>query len=146
MVSRRSSGWQRSYSGPHTSDISEEARQALKVRVLDFIACAIGAFDGPPIHMLRAYLQEIGGNPLSSLIGSGGDKTSPEGAALYNSALVRYLDFNDSFLAKGEACHPAITWARCLPRVNMRERAARSSSQHWPWPTRCSADSRRKRP
>jgi 2-methylcitrate dehydratase len=89
------------------SDISEEARRALKVRVLDSIACAIGALDGPPIHMLRSYLQETGGNPLSSLIGSGGDRTSPEGAALYNSALVRYLDYNDSFLAKGETCHPS---------------------------------------
>ncbi|MBF6613333.1 MAG: MmgE/PrpD family protein [Chloroflexi bacterium] len=89
------------------SDISGEARQALKIRVLDSIACALGALDGPPIHMLRNYLREIGGNPLSSLIGSGGDKTSPEGAALYNSALVRYLDFNDSFLAKGETCHPS---------------------------------------
>ena len=88
-------------------DISEEARQALKVRVLDSIACAIGALDGPPIHMLRAYLKEIGGNPLSSLIGLGGDKASPEGAALYNSALVRYLDYNDSFLSKGETCHPS---------------------------------------
>jgi 2-methylcitrate dehydratase len=89
------------------SDISEEARQALKVRVLDSIACAIGALDGPPIHMVRAYLQEIGGKPLSSLIGSGEDRTSPEGAALYNSALVRYLDYNDSFLSKGETCHPS---------------------------------------
>jgi 2-methylcitrate dehydratase PrpD len=35
-------------------DISEEARKALKVRVLDSIACAIGALDGPPIHRLRA--------------------------------------------------------------------------------------------
>ena len=43
-------------------DISEEARQALKVRVLDSIACAIGALDGPPIYMLRAYLREIGGS------------------------------------------------------------------------------------
>jgi 2-methylcitrate dehydratase len=26
---------------------------------------------------------------------------------LYNGALVRYLDFNDSYLAKGETCHPS---------------------------------------
>jgi 2-methylcitrate dehydratase len=28
-------------------------------------------------------------------------------AALCNSALVRYLDHNDSFLPKGETCHPS---------------------------------------
>ncbi len=88
-------------------DISGEARQALKIRVLDSIACAIGALDGPPIRMLRAYLAEVGGTSGSTLIGSGGEKTSPEGAALYNGALVRYLDYNDSFLAPGETCHPS---------------------------------------
>jgi len=36
----------------------------------------------------------------------GGGKTAPDRAALYNGALVRYLDFNDSYLAKGETCHP----------------------------------------
>ena len=89
------------------SDISEDARQALKIRVLDSIACAIGALDGPPIHMLRSYLDDLGGNPLVSLIGLGGAKTSPDRAALYNGALVRYLDYNDSFLSKGETCHPS---------------------------------------
>ncbi|MEO8285296.1 MAG: MmgE/PrpD family protein [Chloroflexota bacterium] len=88
-------------------DISEDARQALKVRVLDSVACAMGALDGPPIRMLRAYLEELGGNPLATLIGLGGAKTSPDRAALYNSALVRYLDYNDSFLSKGETCHPS---------------------------------------
>jgi len=89
------------------SDISEDARQALKIRVLDSIACAIGALDGPPIQMLRSYLDDLGGNPLVSLIGLGGAKTSPDRAALYNGALVRYLDYNDSFLSKGETCHPS---------------------------------------
>ena len=33
-------------------------------------------------------------------------RTSPDRAALYHGVLVRYLDFNDSYLAKGETCHP----------------------------------------
>jgi len=32
----------------------------------------------------------------------GGGRTAPDRAAFYNTALVRYLDFNDSFLASGE--------------------------------------------
>src|SRR4029077_9913976 len=28
-------------------------------------------------------------------------------AAFYNSALVRYLDYNDSYIAKKETCHPS---------------------------------------
>jgi 2-methylcitrate dehydratase len=37
----------------------------------------------------------------------GGMQTSPDRAAFFNSALARYLDFNDSYLAKGETCHPS---------------------------------------
>ncbi|MFL5624701.1 MAG: MmgE/PrpD family protein, partial [Ktedonobacteraceae bacterium] len=86
-------------------DLSEEARQELKMRVLDALGCAIGAVKGPPIKMLRALLEDFGGNPLATLIGNG--KTAPDRAAFYNAALVCYLDFNDSYLAKHETCHPS---------------------------------------
>src|SRR5437588_12067602 len=86
-------------------DLSEEARHQLKIRVLDAIGCAIGALEGPPIGMLRAQLEDFGGNPLVTLIGGG--KTAPDRASLYNSALVRYLDYNDSYIARGETCHPS---------------------------------------
>src|SRR3984893_1990227 len=86
-------------------DLSEEARHQLKIRILDALGCAIGALEGPPIKMLRAQLEDFGGNPLATLIGGG--KTAPDRAALSNSALVRYLDYNDSYLAKKETCHPS---------------------------------------
>lgn len=86
-------------------DISEEARQQLKIRIIDALGCAFGALEGPPIKMLRAQLDDFGGKPLVSLIGGG--KTAPDRAALYNSALVRYLDYNDSYIAKKETCHPS---------------------------------------
>ena len=50
-------------------------------------------------------LGDFGGNPQASLIGGG--RTAPDRAALHNGALVRYLDFNDSYLAPGETCHPS---------------------------------------
>src|SRR5215472_16385921 len=86
-------------------DLSEDAKQQLKIRILDALGCAFGAIEGPPIKMLQAQLEDFGGKPLSTLIG--GDKTSPDRAALYNSALVRYLDYNDTYLAKNETCHPS---------------------------------------
>lgn len=86
-------------------EVPDAARRALKARVLDALGCAIGALDGPPIGMLRAQIDELGGRPLATLIGGG--KTASDRAALYNGALVRYLDFNDSFLAPGETCHPS---------------------------------------
>lgn len=86
-------------------DLTEEARQQLKIRILDALGCAFGALEGPPIKLLRAQLADFGGNPLVTLIGGG--KTAPDRAAFYNSALVRYLDYNDSYLAKKETCHPS---------------------------------------
>ena len=86
-------------------DLSGEARQQLKIRIIDALGCAIGALEGPPLKMLRAQLEDFGGKPLASLIGGG--QTAPDRAALYNSALVRYLDFNDSYIAKKETCHPS---------------------------------------
>ncbi|MEO7987675.1 MAG: MmgE/PrpD family protein [Gemmatimonadales bacterium] len=86
-------------------DLSESAREQLKIRVLDSLACAIGALDGEPVRMVRAQVDEFGGDGPCALIGGG--QAAPDRAAFYNSTLVRYLDFNDSYLAHGETCHPS---------------------------------------
>ncbi|HZD55373.1 MAG TPA: MmgE/PrpD family protein [Anaerolineales bacterium] len=85
--------------------ISQEGREALKIRVLDSLACALGAVEGEPILILRKQIDDFGGKARCTLIGGG--KTAPDRAAFFNSALVRYLDFSDSYLAKGETCHPS---------------------------------------
>lgn len=85
--------------------LSKPALLQLKIRVLDALGCAMGALGGPPVALIRKHTEDFGGRPLATLIGGG--KTSPDRAAFYNSALIRYLDFNDSYLAKGETCHPS---------------------------------------
>src|SRR5436190_238151 len=85
--------------------LSVEAREQLKLRVLDSLGCALGALEGDPVKMIAAQNREFGGEPLSAQIAAG--RTAPDRAALYNGALVRYLDFNDSYLAPGETCHPS---------------------------------------
>lgn len=86
-------------------DISQDAVMALKIRILDSLGCAVGALDGAPMRMLREHVDDFGGRPHAGLISGG--RTAPDRAALYNSGLVRYLDFNDSYLAEGETCHPS---------------------------------------
>lgn len=86
-------------------DLSKKAIRELKIRLLDSIGCAIGALEGPPIRRIKNQTLDFGGNPHSTLLA--GNKTAPDRAAFYNSSLVRYLDFNDSYLAKGETCHPS---------------------------------------
>jgi 2-methylcitrate dehydratase len=94
------------------SDVSDQARQALKTRVLDSLGCAIGALGAEPVRMVRDLVDDFGGKPRCTLIGGG--MTAPDRAALYNGALVRYLDFNDSYLAPDETCHPSDNLAPVL--------------------------------
>lgn len=99
-------------------DLSPAAREALKIRTLDSLGCAFGALPSGPARMLRQEIDAFGGAPLCTLIGGG--KTAPDRAAFYNGALVRYLDFNDSYLAKGETCHPSDNLGAVLAAAEYR--------------------------
>lgn len=86
-------------------ELSKEAKKQLKIRLLDSLGTALGAVEGPPVQAIRRMMEELGESGKSTLIGGG--SASADRAAFYNSGLVRYLDFNDSYLAKGETCHPS---------------------------------------
>jgi 2-methylcitrate dehydratase len=98
--------------GASWEDLSGAARQALKQRVLDAIGCAHGALGAPPVQAIREHTEDFGGRPLATLFGGG--RTAPDRAAFHNGAAVRYLDFNDAFLGRGEACHPSDNLAPVL--------------------------------
>jgi 2-methylcitrate dehydratase len=85
--------------------LSGKAREELKIRLIDSLGCAIGALAAEPVRIIRDQLHEFNGSGLCACIGGG--RTAPDRAAFYNSALVRYLDFNDSYLAPRETCHPS---------------------------------------
>lgn len=104
-------------------DLSQTAIHQAKVRILDSLGCAIGALDGEPIGIIRQQIHEFGGEGLSTLVGGG--RTAPDRAAFYNSALVRYLDFNDSYLAKGETCHPSDNLGAILAACEYADRSGR---------------------
>ncbi|HIW45732.1 MAG TPA: MmgE/PrpD family protein [Candidatus Yaniella excrementigallinarum] len=100
-------------------DISPEALWQLKIRVLDTLGVAIGALEAEPIIAIKGLLEDLGGTPQSTMIGGG--KTSPERAAFYNSALSRYLDFMDSYLAKGETNHPSDNFGAVLAAAESQD-------------------------
>lgn len=85
--------------------LSEEALEQLKIRVLDTLGVAIGALDAEPLQEIRALIEDLDAGRGATLIGGG--HASPDHAAFYNSALSRYLDFMDAYLAKGETNHPS---------------------------------------
>lgn len=97
--------------------LSSEAREQLKLRVLDALGCAIGALGAEPMLAVRAHTEELGGAPLCTLIGGG--RSAPDRATFHNGALVRYLDFNDSYFAPGETCHPSDNLAPVLAAAEL---------------------------
>lgn len=93
-------------------ELSEASREQLKIRVLDTLGCAIGAIDGEPARLIASQTPRSTAERGCTLLG--GSHAEPDQTALYNGALARYLDFNDSYLAKGETCHPSDNLAAIL--------------------------------
>ncbi len=87
-------------------DLTPERRERLKVSVLDALACAINALGARPIEVCRAQAMEFGG-PGGRCTLIGGGRVNVVYAAFYHTALVRYVDFMDSYLAGAELCHPS---------------------------------------
>jgi 2-methylcitrate dehydratase len=87
------------------ADLSEQSRKQLPVHILDSIGCCIAALGAGPIEACRAQVADFGGDGPCALIGGG--KANPIYAAFWHTALVRYVDFMDNFLAPTETCHTA---------------------------------------
>lgn len=71
-------------------DVVHQAKRSL----LDALGCAIGAYDAPGRPVCEALVEELGGHKEATVFGSG-LRTSALNAALANSFLVRFLDYND---------------------------------------------------
>src|ERR1700676_875532 len=87
------------------ADLSAESRRQLPIHILDSLGCCIAALGAGPVQACREQVAEFGGTGPSALIGGG--QANPIYAAFWHTALVRYVDFMDNFLAPTEACHTA---------------------------------------
>jgi 2-methylcitrate dehydratase len=87
------------------TDLSAESRRQLPIHILDSLACSIAALGAGPVEACRAQVAEFGGTGPGTLIGGG--QANPIYAAFWHTALVRYVDFMDNFLAPTETCHTA---------------------------------------
>ncbi len=105
------------------ADFSAAAREQLKIRILDSLGCAVGALSARPVQLIRKQNLEFEAGGPCSLIGGG--SATPDWAAFHNGALVRYLDFNDSYLAKRETCHPSDNLAPVLATAEYGNRSGK---------------------
>ncbi len=83
-----------------------------KKRLLDAIACGIGGYTSAPAGIARRVAANTSGTPPARIFGTG-KATSMEMAAFANAVMVRYLDFNDTYISKGSG-HPSDMTAAIL--------------------------------
>ena len=93
-------------------DVPSAVAHEVKRRVLDSLGCAFGAFTAPPCRIARQLAQSVK-VPDGATVWGTSHRTLPDLATFANGALVRYLDFNDTYLAK-EPAHPSDNIAAIL--------------------------------
>ena len=84
----------------------------VKRRILDSIGCALGAWNSGPGKVTREVANSVPIADGATVMGSK-HRTTPDLATFHNGALVRYLDYNDTYLSK-EPAHPSDNIPACL--------------------------------
>ncbi|MGH7824870.1 MAG: MmgE/PrpD family protein [Candidatus Binatia bacterium] len=87
------------------ADLSQEAVHQVKRTLVDSLGCAVGAFDSEPASIARRMASRVQGNPPARILGTS-QETSTDLAAFANTVLIRYLDCNDAYAARGTG-HPS---------------------------------------
>src|SRR5437588_4230903 len=82
-----------------------------KRRFIDSFATAVGAMDSDVYAIARRCAERVQSNPGASLLGGG--RSSTEWATFVNGLLIRYLDYNDTYLSL-EPAHPSDNLAPVL--------------------------------
>jgi len=91
---------------PH--DVIHEAKR----RIIDALACGLAAVDEEPAAKARRAMRHLAPSGSATILGTG-ERTAPDLAAFVNGYLIRYLDYNDTYLSK-EALHPSDNLAGLL--------------------------------
>lgn len=92
-------------------DLPEQAVHEAKRRFIDSLATAVGAMDAEAYQIAKRCAQRVQGRPGASMIG--GSHSSLEWATFVNGLLIRYLDYNDTYLSL-EPAHPSDNLAAVL--------------------------------
>ncbi len=86
-------------------DLTEKVVHEVKRRVIDSIGCAFGAYHSEPVKIARKVVGLKENSYGATILGTA-KRTSPELATFVNGTMIRYLDYNDTYLSK-EPAHPS---------------------------------------
>jgi 2-methylcitrate dehydratase len=86
-------------------DLPPETTHQVKRTLIDTLGCGAGAFDAEPASIARLVASRAQAHPAARLLGTS-QRTSIDLAGFANTVLVRYLDCNDTYAARGTG-HPS---------------------------------------
>jgi 2-methylcitrate dehydratase len=89
------------------SDIPEKALHEAKRFLLDSMGCALTAIRNEDMRSMHRFIENLGGTPEATVIGSG-LRTNAPNAALMNCLLTRALDYNDIYWEQDPSHHSDI--------------------------------------
>jgi 2-methylcitrate dehydratase len=92
--------------------VPENVIHETKKRIIDSLGCGIGAFNEGPVKISRRVAEASRDLQGSTLFGTR-KRTSPDLAAFVNGIMVRYFDYNDTYLSK-EPAHPSDNIGPCF--------------------------------
>ncbi|MHC5110041.1 MAG: MmgE/PrpD family protein [Planctomycetota bacterium] len=87
-------------------DLPDKTIHEVKRRVIDSLATTLGAYTSRPARIARAKAQAVIDPKPSANVWGTGHHTTPDLAAFANGTMVRYLDYNDTYLSL-EPAHPS---------------------------------------
>jgi 2-methylcitrate dehydratase len=86
-------------------DLGLRAVREAKRHLIDSLGCAMGGYGSEPAVIARRVAPAWSGAPSARLLGES-RPTTPEAAAFANSVMIRFLDANDTYIARGSG-HPS---------------------------------------
>ncbi|MGI0090561.1 MAG: MmgE/PrpD family protein [Nitrososphaerales archaeon] len=104
-------------------DIPPETIQETKKRIIDGVGCAIGAFNAEPVVIARKLAYNIRVSNGSLILGTR-KRAPPDIATFVNGLMVRYFDFNDTYLSK-EPAHPSDNIGECISVASSEKASGR---------------------
>ncbi len=108
--------------GLRWEQLPEAAVHEAKRRLIDSLATAVGALSSDTYQKVKRAALRFGGERLATLIGGG--TTSVDWATFVNGLLIRYLDYNDTYLSL-EPAHPSDNWSAVLAVGEVTDAAGR---------------------
>jgi 2-methylcitrate dehydratase len=104
-------------------DLSPAAIHAASRHLIDTLGCALGGHGSEPAAIARRMAPPWSGSPSARVLG-GRETTTLEAAAFANAVMIRFLDANDTYIARGSG-HPSDMLGAVLAAADARRVSGR---------------------